>query len=117
MSEMALHDRLVRLHALLLQERECAKALDMTGLQAICQEKEELLRALQEAQSLAPADRQLAETIQQENRRNAYLFWAAFNWVRDLVGFLNRQMSSETYAATGGTILFQHGGRLLSGRI
>ena len=112
-----MHDHLVRLHAVLLQERECAKSLDMKGLQELCQEKEALLKILQSAQSLAPEDRLLAEAIKEENRRNACLFWAALNRVRDLMGIINRQMATESYAPSGGTTLFQHGGRLLSGRI
>lgn len=117
MNETTLHERLVRLHELLLQERECAKALDMKGLQTICQEKEALLKILQSAQELAPEDRPLAEAIKRENRRNACLLWASLNWVRDLMGIINRQLGTESYAASGGTTLFQHGGRLLSGRI
>ena len=117
MSETTSHEHLVRLHELLLQERECAKGLDMKGLQAINRQKEGLLKILQEVKNLAPEDRALAEAIQRENQRNGYLFWGALNWVQEMMGLLSRQLASESYGSSGGTTLIRHGGRLLSGRI
>ena len=69
---------LERLLTLLLQERETAKALDMTGLQEVVAAKEELLASL----SLQPEDiaghEDLLRQIDHENRRNAFLLWTRF---------------------------------------
>jgi len=117
MDVTTVHEYLIQLRNVLAKERECAKSLDMDGLQTASQEKDALIKLLQSAQDIAPEDRLLADEIKEENRRNASLIWAALNWIRDLMGIFNRQLGAESYAPSGGTTVFQHGGRLLSGRI
>ncbi|KIH77546.1 hypothetical protein SAMN05660860_00975 [Geoalkalibacter ferrihydriticus] len=121
---MASHDpyaSLQRLHELILQERAAARGLDMSALNAVVREKEELIQALHEQGSLdAYADDELAglaERVREENRRNAYLFWTGLNLVRDTMAFFEKQVPPPGYGAAGLMTQTRPGGRLLSGRI
>ncbi len=113
----ATREMLLKLHELVLRERECAKALQMEEMLAATREKEELLQSLGEAQELSAADRELASLIRHENRRNAYLFWATLKSVRETMEFFGRQSVPAAYGAGGAEVRSQGGGRLLSGRI
>jgi hypothetical protein len=114
-----LTEQLHRLHDLILQEREHAKALRIEQMLATVQEKEQLLAGidLQQGGLDDPKVQELAETVREENRRNAYLFWAALRWVRDLMGFFGQQTSNTLYGAGAAPRKVNHGGTLLSGRI
>lgn len=111
------HDHLARLCDLLLREREAAKALDLDSMNRIMAEKEELLQILAHARALAPDDRELAARIRHENRRNAYLFKATLDWIRQTMEFFGKRTVPATYSANAGAIGATVGGRLLSGRI
>lgn len=113
----SLREQLTRLHEVILRERECAKALSMEGLLAASKEKEALLAALTPAAELDSADRQLAATVRNENRRNAYLFWSTLNWVRESMAFFGAKTAPTSYSAAGSMISSQAGGRLLSGKV
>lgn len=132
MMERSVREKLNRLYGLILQEREAARSLDMKRLTAVMEEKEVAVRDLSsvtlpdpaecdeddyEAQEEAEEVRALADRIREENRRNAYLFWAGLNWVRDTMEFFRSQAPPPVYDAWGGTIQAAPGGRLLSGRI
>ena len=117
MPEQSSHQQLVRLHEIILKERECAKALAMDEMMAVTREKEELLRTMNPLKNLNPEDRSFAEKIQAENRRNAYLFWSTLNWIRDTMEFFGRQTVPAAYTAGGYITKNSGGGRLLSGKV
>lgn len=112
-----LRDQLTRLHELLVQEREYAKAFAMTDLMATVQAKNDLLKTLEPIHEISPEDRELAAVVREENRRNAYLFWATLGFVRESMSFFQKEMSPVSYGAHGTTIRGNHGGMLLRGRI
>ncbi|OGQ93949.1 MAG: hypothetical protein A2521_04240 [Deltaproteobacteria bacterium RIFOXYD12_FULL_57_12] len=117
MAAPSTHAQLTQLHSIILKERECARALDIGELQTVMQEKEELLRAMGPLRNLPARDLSLAREIQAENRRNAYLFWSALNWIRETMEFFGRQITPAVYSQTGGVVKTHAGGRLLSGKI
>jgi hypothetical protein len=117
MNPVTTHDRLIRLRDLILEERRCASQLDMDGLEKVTGEKEELINLLIYATELDPADRELAEQIRRENRRNAFLFRTTLGWIRETMEFFGKRTVTATYAADAGTIPAQVHGRLLSGKI
>lgn len=112
-------EQLQQLHALILQEREHAKALRIEQMLATVREKEQLLAGidLQQDNLDDPQVQELAKTVREENRRNAYLFWAALRWVRDLMGFFGQQTSDNLYGSGAAPRQVTYGGALLSGRI
>lgn len=114
-----LTQKLHQLQDLILREREHAKALRIEEMLATVREKEQLLAAidLQQENLEDPQIQALAKTVREENRRNAYLFWAALRWVRDLMGFFGQQTSDTLYGSGAAPRRVTHGGALLSGRI
>lgn len=117
MPEQSSHEQLVRLHEIILKERECAKALAMDEMMAVTKEKEELIRTMPPLKNLNHTDRSFAEKIQAENRRNAYLFWSTLNWIRETMEFFGRQTVPAGYTAGGYITKNSGGGRLLSGKV
>lgn len=117
MSGQPLRDQLGRLHALILEERECAKRLAMDDLVAVTREKEALLAELTTVEALDLEERHLAEAIQKENRRNAYLFWTTLRWVRESMEFFHQKTSQVSYGSEGVLRSASAGGRLLSGKV
>lgn len=111
------HDYLVRLRDLILQERECAKALDMKGMTDAMQAKEEIIKVLAHIQVIDEQDHPLAAQIRNENRRNAFLFKSTLGWIRQTMEFFGQKTVTSTYSAYGHTVASQVNGRLLSGRI
>jgi hypothetical protein len=110
-------DYLIRLRDLIIEEREHAKALDLTAMAQVMAEKEELLQILTHVQTIDPADKGIAAQIRHENRRNAYLFKATLGWIRETMEFFGKRTVTSTYSASAGTISACVNGRLLSGRI
>lgn len=109
---------LERLHELLLRERECAKTLAVDELMAVTEEKEALLQRLRPVNDASPEVRALAEVIQKENRRNAYLFWATLKFIRESVGFFNRQVAQPaSYGSAGGLVQQTGSGMFLTGKV
>lgn len=113
----SVHEQLQSLYDVIIAERESAKSLDLDALQAATLLKEELLAQLDLTDELSRKDRKLAETIRFENRRNAYLLWAALNWIRESMEFFGRKSSPDSYNPTGTLVLNKNGGHLLSGRV
>ncbi len=109
--------QLEQLLVLLQQERECAQALDMPGLQKVVEEKANLLGELQFSQEDVVGLEDLLRQIDSENRRNAFLLWTGLNWVRDLMGFFGNAAMPQVYGGQGYSKTLNEGGRLLSGRI
>ena len=107
---------LKRLYELLLQEREAAKELDMDRLMSLLEEKEELLPLLEEDRDLASEEKELVRTLLQENRRNAYLFNSALNWIRENMELLQAASSPAVYGSSG-TVQRSGEGNLLSGKV
>ena len=120
MTTGTLPEQLRRLYELILRERECAKVMDLVGLEAVGVEKEELLQYLE---PLAVAEtensqvRVLAEKIKLENRRNAYLFWTTLRYIRDSMSFITRQVGQPAYGAGGRMVSNASSGLILSGRV
>jgi len=111
------HEYLIRLHEVILEEREFTKALDMQSLADAMQEKEELIRVLAHVNRLAEEDKEIAATIRHENRRNAYLFKATLGWIRETMEFFGKRTVVSGYSANAGMVSSKVNGRLLSGRI
>ncbi len=116
---MAINTRehLCRLRDVILLEREKAKALDIEGMYQAMEEKEEIIRILSHVKQLDPADRDIADQIHHENRRNAYLFKATLGWIRETMEFFGKRTVTSTYGQNANTIPSQINGRLLSGKI
>lgn len=111
------HDRLQYLHDLIIEERECAKNMDMDGMTRAAQQKEVIIEILANETELAEESKPLAKKVRDENRRNAYLFKATLGWIRDTVALLGNKSVVTTYSSTATTIPSTVNGRLLSGRI
>ncbi len=111
------HEYLIRLHKIILKERENAKALDMESLTKTMQEKEELLQVLAHMKVLEEEDKEIAETIRHENRRNAYLFKATLGWIRETMEFFGKRTVTSGYSANAGMVNSKVNGRLLSGQV
>ena len=111
------HEKLLALKEAIIREREQAIRLDLDGMYAAMQDKENLLAVLAHSTTLDDADKPLAEQIRHENRRNAFLFRSTRGWIRETMEFFGRKTSTSTYSASGGTVGSEVNGRLLSGRI
>lgn len=111
------HDNLVRLRDLILEEREFTKALDMESLAVAMQEKEELIQVLAHVQQLDEEDKEIAGIIRHENRRNAYLFKATLDWIRETMEFFGKRTVASSYSSDAGMINSKVNGRLLSGQV
>jgi len=111
------HDYLVRLLELILEERECAKALNMEGLNAAMEAKEQVMKVLAHIKSIDDVDKPLAARIRNENRRNAFLFKSTLGWIRNTMEFFGKRTAPATYSPQGGTVSSRVSGRLLSGRV
>jgi len=111
------HDYLVRLRDIIVQERECAKALDMPGMVNAMQSKEEIVKVLAHVKLIDERDKPIAAQIRSENRRNAFLFKSTLDWIRQTMELFGQKTVTSTYSAHGYTVASQVNGRLLSGRI
>lgn len=111
------HDYMVKLLDIILQERECAKALDMEGLHAAMTKKEEIVKVLAHVKSIPDAEKPLAARIRNENRRNAFLFKSTLGWIRSTMEFFGQRTVPATYSPQGSTVSSRVSGRLLSGRV
>ena len=111
------HDKLIRLRALILEERQHARNLDLDKLQEAMKEKEDLINFLVHVQALDTTDQKIAAEIRRENRRNAYLYKSALGWIRETMEFFGRKTVTSTYASDAATIPSQVNGRLLSGKV
>ena len=111
------HDYLVMLRDLIFTERECAKALDMAGMIAAMQSKEEIVNVLAHVTSIDEQDKPIAGQIREENRRNAFLFRSTLGWIRQTMEFFGQKTVTATYSASAYTVASQVNGRLLSGKI
>ena len=117
MEREAVRSLLTQLRDTIREEREHAKALDIAAMMADIKRKEGLLRALNGITTLHPDDKQFAREVQEENRRNAYLFRATLNWIQDTMEFFGRKTVPVTYSQYGRSQNSIINGRLLSGRI
>lgn len=117
MNARTTHEYLVRLRDVIILEREYAKKLDMDGMVAAMNEKEQLLQVLAHVKVIDDADKPIAAAIRYENRRNAYLFKSALGWIRETMEFFGRRTVAATYSSSAGAITAQVSGRLLSGRV
>lgn len=109
--------KMQQLLELILRERDCTRNLDMEGLGQVAAAKDALLRELAALDGSGFDNARLAERVREENRRNAYLFWAGLSLVRDTMGFFGRQAPPPAYGAFGGMVQGRGGASLLSGRI
>ncbi len=118
MNTTSLRNRLLKLHELILRERDCCKAVDLLGLQEVLTEKELLLTDLEPLESVAGAElRELATKVKNENRRNAYLLWVTLRFIRESMEFFGRQTGQPSYGAGGRMIQNGGSGLVLSGRV
>jgi len=118
MNGASLRSGLLKLHELILRERVCCKAVDLSGLQEVLAEKEQLLNDLEPLEAAVGAElRELAAKVKDENRRNAYLIWATLRFIRESMEFFGRQTGQPSYGASGRMIQSGGSGLVLSGRI
>lgn len=111
------HEYLVRLRDIIFEERACAKALDMKGMMAAMNAKEDIVKVLAHVQVIDDRDKPIAAQIREENRRNAFLFKSTLGWIRQTMEFFGQKTVTTTYSASAYTVASQVNGRLLSGRI
>lgn len=111
------HEYLVLLRDTILKEREYAMQLDLPKMAEVAQEKEELIRILNNVRKLTTDDKEIAAEIRYENRRNAYLFKSTLGWIRETMEFFGKRSVTSTYTSEAGTVSSQVHGRLLSGKI
>ncbi len=111
------HDYLIRLRDLIFEERECAKALDMKGMIAAMNSKEQIIKVLAHVKVIDEQDKPIASQIRAENRRNAFLFKSTLGWIRQTMEFFGQKTATTTYSASAYTVASQVNGRLLSGKI
>ncbi|MGB3212410.1 MAG: flagellar protein FlgN [Desulforhopalus sp.] len=111
------HEYLIRLRDIIFEERECAKTLDMNGMIAAMNAKEELVKVLAHVKVIDAEDRPIATEIREENRRNAFLFKSTLGWIRQTMEFFGQKTVTSTYSASAYTVSSQVHGRLLSGKI
>ncbi|PIE69826.1 MAG: flagellar protein FlgN [Deltaproteobacteria bacterium] len=116
-SSKTTRDYLLELREVIIQERECAKRLDIKGLETAVLEKEQLLTILNNVVEIADADKSIAAQVSEENRRNAYLFHSTLGWIRDTMQFFGKRTVTSTYSSQGNEIASTINGRLLSGRV
>ena len=117
MSTGKTHEYLVRLHQVIIDERECAKKLDIAEMARAMGEKEELLQYLSHVETLDEEDGPLAEQIRNENRRNAFLFSATLGWIREMMEFFGKRTVTATYSSSAASVPSHINGRLLSGKV
>ncbi len=117
MTAVDVRTQLETLLDLLRQERECAMALDMQGLQKVVEKKEALLAGLSLEREDVAGMEDLLRKIDNENRRNAFLLWTGLNWVRDMMGFFGTAAMPRVYGHGGHSRVLAQGGRLLSGKV
>jgi hypothetical protein len=117
MNARTTHEKLIRLRDVIIKERNCAKKLDMDGLEAAMQEKEQLINMLAHVKKIDEADERIAAEIRHENRRNAYLFKSTLGWIRQTMEFFGKRTVTSTYSSAGSEIASQVNGRLLSGKV
>lgn len=111
------HEYLVRLLDVIIEERECARKLDIDGMNAATNEKEQLLQFLTHVKAIDESDRPLADRIRHENRRNAFLFKSALGWIRETMEFFGKKTVTSTYSASAYQVASQVNGRLISGKV
>ncbi len=117
MDRDTVRELLFQLRDTIRAERDHAKALDMAAMLVDIKRKEAIMQALNAVESLHPDDQHYAREIQQENRRNAFLFRETLNWIRDTMEFFGRKTVPVTYSQRGLSHNSTINGRLLSGRI
>ncbi len=117
MKNSTTHEYLVKLRDTIIQERECAKKLDMAGFEQAVKQKEELINVLSHVKVLSDDDRAVADQIKAENRRNAFLFKSTLGWIRQTMEFFGKKTVTATYGSSAQTVAAHVNGRLLSGRV
>lgn len=112
-------EHLKRLYNLTLEERQAAKDLDIELLINVVGKKENLITHLQEIDlsSINKQEKEFIEIIQEENRRNAYLFNSALSWTRENIELLQGLMIVPAYGQAGKMLEYRGEGNLLSGKV
>jgi len=118
MTRENIRELLIRLHNIILAERQHAKKLDLEAMHHDIEEKEKIIMVLSRVDTLLhPDDKEHVERIRVENRRNAYLFRSTLNFIRDTMTFFGIKSVPETYGKSGKTTNSATNGKLLSGKV
>jgi hypothetical protein len=117
MVDSGLKNKFEQLHQLLIEERDCAKALDIEGLQQVVGRKAELLAELRPQAEDVLGLEELLKKIDRENRRNAYLLLTGLAWVRETMCFFGQSTVPQSYGGFGQSIKSRQEGHLMSGRV
>lgn len=108
---------LEKLRNAILLERQYAKEFKLEELEKVMQEKEDLISILSHFTELDPEDRDLAQDIRYQNRRNALLFRSTLCWIRETMEFFGKRTVTSTYTSGANEVPSHVHGRLLSGKI
>ncbi len=112
-------DQFKKLYELIVKERNEAKALNIDEMLALNQEKEELINHLEvlSSENMDEECLNIVDQIRKENRRNAYFYLNALQWLRQSINFFGDKLYFCSYEKDGNMTNRQFSGNLLSGRI
>jgi hypothetical protein len=121
MSRENLAEHLIKMHEVILAERQAAKELEVSKMLDLTAEKESLLKKIlpfsDTVDKLTQAEKELSEVVYSENLRNAYFLSSALKWVRESIKFIGEKMVPESYEESGSVVKAHYSGALLSGRV
>jgi hypothetical protein len=108
-----------RLHELILKERDAAKSLNIDVMLALNDDKKELVTHLEDIprEELDEECLMLADKIRVENRRNAYFYLNALQWLRQSIDFWGEKLYFRCYGKNGNMTNRQLSGNILSGKV
>lgn len=115
----SLHEQLLNLRQILICERNCARDLDMQGLQNILCGKQSLISRLEPytIDALGHETRQLIIQIRLEVRRNTRLYHSCMHTILGIWSAHCRHFSSQGYGPAGNKAPGTQARHLLSGKI
>lgn len=113
-----LQQKLKRLEELILEERDCARNLEVDRLKQLQEEKGDLVKQLHGEKSGCPDElKDQIRRVQRENIRNARLLHTCLGNLRQMMRHCTRQLVPGGYGQQGNSIQTAPSGLLLNGRI
>lgn len=114
-----LHEQLLNLRQLLICERNCARDLDMQGMQNILRDKQVLISGLKPytVDALDHETRQLITRIRLEIRRNTRLYHGCMHTILGIWSAHCRHYGNQGYGPAGNKASGAAAQHLISGKI
>ena len=114
-----LHEQLLNLRQLLICERNCARDLDMQGLQNILRDKQDFISKLKPyaIDALDDETRKLIIRIQLEVRRNTRLYHSCMHTILGIWSAHCRHYGNQGYGPAGNKAAGTQAQHLISGKI